>query len=451
MVHRIHPVLRGLALSLAFLALPAAAAQSGGAAEYSGAGAGGLVAREAPDRSSWGQGRLLMAQLVIPTAPAAPPSPEDNSGGEGRAQLRQELDRIRRPNAGETAPPARFAPPMPQRKRPGQTAAEPETAPAPQSTPAQPRLATGPADPKVDRLTGQLLLFNFRGTQPADSGPRAVRALMQSGLIAGVVLGRENIQGRAQLKELMKFLASAGGQTRPVIGIREIGGASEAFPSVKEFELWPSEQDVAAKGDPQYAYSTYRSMGAALGTFGFNMNFGPVLAATGDVKDPAASFGSNPLQTGVFAKTFLLGHKEENVVAVPVVDASAHSVRALKTILVSDPGVAVGAVMKEGSGIAPFAAYAGLVRGARFCFTALSAANASAGAVSGFKRGCDVLVLDGGADSPASVREQAALGITKAIQVNELSLDVLNAAAARAGELQRPAQAGQAASASRAR
>ncbi len=370
MVHRIYPVLRGLTLGLAFLALPAAAAQIGGVAEYSGAGAGGLVAREAPHRSSWGQDRLLMAQ-------AGPDS--GNAGADGRSQLRRELDRIRRPNAGEAAPPARFAPPMPQRRRQGQAAAEPESAPAPQ------RLATGAADPKVDRLTGQLLLFNFRGSQPADSGPRAVRALMQSGHIAGVVLGRENIQGRSQLKELIKFLASAGGQTRPIIGVREIGGASEAFPAVKDFELWPSQRDVAAKGNPQYAYSTYRSMGAALASFGFNMNFGPVLTATGNVKDPAASFGSNPLQTGVFAKTFLLGHKEENIVAVPVVDASAHSVRALKTILVSDPGIPVSAVMKEGSGIAPFAAYAELVRGARFCFAALSAANAGSGAVSGFQ------------------------------------------------------------------
>ena len=161
---------------------------------------------------------------------------------------------------------------------------------------------------------------------------------------------------------------------------------------------------------------------------------------SGDVKDPAASFGSNPLQTGVFAKTFLLGHKEENVVAVPIVDSSAHSVRALKTILVSDPAIPVSSVMKDGSGIAPFAAYAGLVKGARFCFAAMSAANAGAGAVSGFRRGCDVLILDGGADNPASVRDQAALGLTQAIQVGELSFDALNAAAERVGELRPPSQ-----------
>ena len=363
-----------------------------------------------------------------------------------RAQLRMELDRIRQLNAGDAGA-ASFDPPVPVRRRQVQAA----TAEAGAGDTSRPQLlAAGAPDPKIDRLTGQLLLFGFRGSQPADPGARAIRALLQSGLIAGVVFGRENIQGRAQLKELVKFLLP-GGQNRPIVAIREVGGASEAFPAVKDFEMWPSQQDVATKGDPQYAYSTYRSMGATLAAFGFNMNFGPVLAPAGDVKDPAASFGGNPLQTGVFAKTFLLGHKEENVVAVPIVDSSAHSVRALKTILVADPAIPVAAVMKDGSGIAPFAAYSGLVNGARFCFAALSAANAGAGAVSGFRRGCDVLVLDGGADSPATVRDQAALGLTQAIQVGELSFDALNASAARLGELRSPSQGDWAASAARSR
>ena len=363
-----------------------------------------------------------------------------------RAQLRMELDYIRRLNAGDAGS-GSFDPPVPVRRRPVQAAAAEAGA---GDSPRPQLVAAGAADPKIDRLTGQLLLFGFRGSQPADPGARAIRALLQSGLIAGVVFGRENIQGRAQLKELVKFLLP-GGQNRPIVAIREVGGASEAFPAVKDFEMWPSEQDVATKGDPQYAYSTYRSMGATLAAFGFNMNFGPVLAPAGDVKDPAASFGGNPLQTGVFAKTFLLGHKEENVVAVPIVDSSAHSVRALKTILVADPAIPVAAVMKDGSGIAPFAAYSGLVNGARFCFAALSAANAGAGAVSGFRRGCDVLILDGGADSPASVRDQAALGLTQAIQVGELSFDALNASAARLGELRSPSQGDWAASAGHAR
>ncbi len=436
-MHRKHPILRGLALGLAFLAplAAAAAALSGNAREYSGAGTSGLASRDASESSTAGEAQLITAQ--------ADGSFEDDAGVKARRQLRSELDRIRQ-NAGEAGA-SSFDPPLPVRKRPGVAAAEALDPPAQQAQ------AAGAPDPKIDRLTGQLLLFNFRGSQPTDPGPRAIRALLQSGLIAGVVFGRENIQSRAQLKELMKFLGPTGTANRPLFAIREIGGASDALPLVKDFEQWPSEQDVAAKGDPQYAYSTYRSMGANLAALGFNMNFGPALAAAGEGRDPAASFGSDPLQTGVFAKTFVLGHHEENVIAVPIVDGSAHSVRALKMLLVSDPAVPIISAAGNASGTGPFSAYNRLGRGARFCFAQASAGNAGAGAVDDLKRGCDILVLDAGTDGLAAVREQIAVGLSQAIRNGELSLDALEASAERLSELRLPAESDWTANAARSR
>ncbi len=434
MVHRKHPILRGLAFGLAFLAPLAAAAQSGNALEYSGAGASGLASRDPSESSPTADSRLITAQ--------ANGSFESDAGGEARRELRSELDRIRRENAGETGA-ATFNPPLPVRKRAGAAVAEALRPPGQQAQAAP--------DPKIDRLTGQLLLFNFKGTEPSDPGPRAVRALLQSGLIAGAVFGKDNIQSKAQLKELMKFFWPAGAANRPLFAIREIGGASDALPLVKDFEQWPSEQDVAAKGDPQYAYSTYRSMGAKLASLGFNMNFGPALAVAGGGPDPAASFGSNPLQTGVFAKTFVLGHREENVIAVPIVDGSAHSVQALKTLLVSDPAVPIITATGSASGTSPFSAYIGLGRGARFCFASFSTASAGADIVNDFQRGCDVFVVDAGTDGPAAVREQIALGLSQAIRNGELSLEALDAAAERLGELRSPSQSDWAATAARSR
>jgi len=403
--------LSGLALGLAFLVPQpaAAAAQSGVAPEYSGLIASGLASRDASGSNAGGG--------LIRTAQAGTPVEDD--AGEARKKLKGELDFIRAQAAAEPVP-SSFDPPLPVRKKVGQNlpdAADP---------------AAHSADPQIDRLTGQLLLMNFRGSQPSDAGPRAIRSLLQSGLIAGAVFGRENISSRAQLRELMKFLWPAGTPNRPIFGLQEIGGASDALPPVKDFERWPSESDVAAKGDPQYAYSTYRSMGASLAVLGFNMNFGPVLTVPGDGQDPSASFGSNPLQTGVFAKTFILGHREENVVAVPIVDRSGHSVRALKALLVADPATPISSALNNG---APFSAYEGLGWGVRFCFAALAAGDGGAGALNGFKSGCDVLVLDGGTESPAAVRDQVALALSQAVQNGSLTVDSLNAAAERFGQL----------------
>ena len=153
----------------------------------------------------------------------------------------------------------------------------------------------------------------------------------------------ENIQSRAQLKELMKFFREGGTEPRPVFAISEIGGASGGLPRIKDFEAWPSEQQVASKGAPEYAYSTYRSLGSYLAALGFTMNFGPAIGTAGTAREPSASFGENPLQAGVFAKTFILGHKDDNIVTVPVVDSSDIAVRALKTLLVSYPAMPVAA------------------------------------------------------------------------------------------------------------
>ncbi len=418
MVHRIYPILIGLALGLAFLVpQPAAAAvETGVAPEYSRLIASGLASRDASPSNAWG-GSIRTAQAGTQV---------EDDAGESRKKLKRELDLIRaQAPAGPGS--SSFDPPLPVRKNAGQNLAE-----AADPAGRQAQQTAHPADPQIDRLTGQLLLMNFRGSQPSDAGTRAIRSLLQSGLIAGVVFGRENISSRAQLRELMKFFWPAGAPNRPVFGLHEIGGASDALPPVKDFERWPSESDVAAKGDPQYAYSTYRSMGASLAVLGFNLNFGPVLTVPGDGQDPSASFGNNPLQTGVFAKTFILGHREENVVAVPIVDRSGHSVRALKALLVADPATPIGSALNNG---APFSAYEGLGWGVRFCFVAPAAGDGGASAVNGFKSGCDILVLEGGTESPAAIRDQVALALSQAVQNGDLTVGSLNAAAERFGQL----------------
>ncbi|HZV21448.1 MAG TPA: glycoside hydrolase family 3 N-terminal domain-containing protein [Hyphomicrobiales bacterium] len=349
----------------------------------------------------------------------------DNPGsgdgtGDARARLKQELDRIS--TSPEKAGPPVFEPPVPVRKKAVSPAQAVETA-----TPQPHKQPVRQIDPELDRILGRLLLMRFRGTQPSDAGPKAVHTLLQSGLIAGVIFKGDNIQSKAQLKELVKFLGQAVPGGKPLLAIRETGSGSNNFPA-KDFEQFPEEKDIAAKGEPEYAYSTYRSMGAAMAALGFNMNFGPALGLPGAGK-LAASFGGDPLQAGVFAKTFILGHREAGLIAVPVVDGSDLSVRSLKSLLVPYPAIPIAAVMTEE--IEPFAPYQGLVRGARFCFVTLASLNEASDAAGNFNRACDALILDGGTESPLAIRDALAQGVVEAMQHHELSLEALNASAQR--------------------
>ncbi len=395
-------------------AAPAANARS---AEYSGATTPGLPSLGASEASVAG----VRAKLA-----------ENDSSGDAAAteaahkRLKKELDRMRRGDRKEKADSKPVSQPA---KKPS-----PQAADAPRVQP-QKQPAPDAVSPEISRAAGRLILMRFSGGEPADSGPKAVRSLMHDGQIAGVMFGGDNIQSKAQLKELVKFLAQGGGEHKPLFAISEIGGAAGAFPHVKDFEAWPSEQEVAGKGDPEYAYLTYRSLGSFLAGLGFTMNFGPALGASGALP---ASFGDSPLQVGVFAKTFVLGHKDDNVLAVPLVDGSDVSVRALKTLLVSYPGMAIAAMMT--SEAQPFRAYDGLVRGPRFCMIALKQENGPEEAVSSFNRGCDALVIDGGKDSPAAVRDRVVRGVSDAINNGSLTLASLNASAQRLSTLQSAAE-----------
>ncbi len=221
-----------------------------------------------------------------------------------RQKARDKSPRAHKASDGEK--PASFDPPLPTRRK----STAPATSAPDEANTAQPASSHTIA-PEVDQALGRLLLFYFKGNQPSNSGPKAIRTLLQSGHIAGAVFSSDNIASKAQLKEMMKFLWQGNASSRPIFATSELGGDTDPFPAIKDFEQWPSPHTIAAKGDAQYAYSTYQSMASNLSVLGFNLNFGPSLLSSSSPKtQPSSSFGTNALQAGVFAKTFVLGHRE---------------------------------------------------------------------------------------------------------------------------------------------
>ncbi len=422
-MHRNYPLVGGLALGLVL-----AAAAS--AAEYSGATLRGLPSLDATGNSTAG------AKIKIAENDASP-TRDDAAAEEARKRLKNELDRVRKGNRREKAE-SKPASAKPSKKKEASPAAADARQPQPQPQPQKPSAQA--VDPEINRATGKLIIMRFRGSEPTDSGPKAVRTLMHEGLIAGVMFGGDNIQSKGQLKELIKSLWQGGSESKPVFAISELGGDGGSFPNVKDFESWPSEREVASKGDPEYAYLTYRSLGSFLAGLGFNLNFGPALGAA---RDASASFSDSPLQAGVFAKTFILGHRDDNIITVPVVDSSDVAVRALKTLLVSYPVMPIAVTMT--SEAQPFAVYDGLVRGPHFCLITLKQGGDPGEAASHFNRGCDAIVIDGGKESPAVIRDLVARGVSDSIKNGSLSLETLNASAHRLSALRSPSQSATAA------
>ena len=415
-MHRNYSFIGGLAFGLVLFAAAVSAA------EYSEAFLPGL-----PPVDAYGKppapGNVKTAENDA--ARARDDAPKDDA----RKRLKTEVDRVKRATKQGDAE-AKPASPQPAKKK------EPEASNPPRPQPQKPPVPA--IDPDIDRAVGKLIIMRFSGSDPSDNGPKAIRALLHDRQIAGVMFSGDNIQSKGQLKELVKSLAP-GGDWKPLFAISEIGGAGGSFPSVKDFESWPSEREVASKGDPDYAYLTYRSLGESLSGLGFTVNFGPTLGTEATQRNPSASFSDSPLQAGVFAKTFILGQRDGDIAPVPLVDGSEAAVRALKTLLVSYPAMPI-AIAVTGQAALPFTPYDGLVRGARICLVTLSPGASAADAASPFGRGCDAVVIDGGKESPAAVRELAVRGVSDAIKSGSLTLAALNASAQRLSTLRSASQ-----------
>src|SRR5271166_2532550 len=183
MVHRTFPTLGALCFVLAASFQNGSPAAAVGGAEYSEAAVPVPVPRGAYQSATSPKG-IRLAQNITP--------PDDDATEAAKRGLKAELDRIRR-EASATG--GSFDPPLPVRRKSATLPFATETGDAAQANASS-------ASPQIDRLTGHLLLLSFRGTSPSDSGPKAIHSLLQAGHIAGALFNRENIQSKAQLKEL---------------------------------------------------------------------------------------------------------------------------------------------------------------------------------------------------------------------------------------------------------
>jgi hypothetical protein len=336
-------------------------------------------------RPSLGRRTALLALTVLTSATVAfAQQPQD--GGEGRSRLREELSRIREQSGPK--PRGVTVPPLPTRRPAdrgrGEAAAQQPTAPATLATPL----------PSTEKLAGDLLILGFSGTEPNDAGVKAAKALLHQSQIAGVFVREENVVSRPQLRELMKALVQ--GKPKPaLIAIGDPSGNSGPLVYDKGFDPWPNQAEVMEKADPNTAYTTYRTLGTNLDALGFNLVFGPRIATSEAEK-------ADPLKRAVFAKTYILGQTEAEVVAVPVVDGTDISFRTLKSLLVSYPKLAVAAASPTGSGW-PQVMTSPLLTGPRFCFVD---PNAMDTAVQRIGKECDMFVVGKAGDKADAVRQR---------------------------------------------
>jgi beta-N-acetylhexosaminidase len=172
----------------------------------------------------------------------------------------------------------------------------------------------------------QLFIIGFRGSS-LEKAPELKKALSETNL-GGVVLFdydtptkkyNRNILSSSQLTTLIKEIKS-NSKTPIFISVDEEGGKVSRLKKISGFKVTPSAETLGSYSDVKVT-SIASDLAVKLTSFGFNMDFAPVLDVNVNKKSPAiGAFGRSfsPLQSVVSAKAiaFMDGLKDQNIISV---------------------------------------------------------------------------------------------------------------------------------------
>lgn len=160
---------------------------------------------------------------------------------------------------------------------------------------------------------GQRLMTGFPGPKMTEEFIETVKKHK----IGNVILFRENITDRQQLKQLcndIQELVRRETGHSAIIAIDQEGGLVSRLPG--DAVNVPGAMALAASGDPENAYRAGKLIGQELRSLGPNFNFAPDVDVNSNSKNPVIgvrSYGDNPHEVSRYAKRAIAGLLEGGV------------------------------------------------------------------------------------------------------------------------------------------
>ena len=149
----------------------------------------------------------------------------------------------------------------------------------------------------LDEKIGQLITVGIDGYSLDNNA----KDLIESKKVGGIILFKNNVNDSNQLLQLINSVKETNSTNKiPIfVSVDEEGGRVNRFP--KEIKKLPSNKIVGNKNDSNLAYDIGKDIGYALSSFGYNMDFAPVL-----------DINSNPNNTVIGDRAF---SSDKNIVA----------------------------------------------------------------------------------------------------------------------------------------
>jgi len=167
----------------------------------------------------------------------------------------------------------------------------------------------------LDEKIGQLIFAGISSTELTTSD----RKLITQYKVGGIIFYKENLQNPTQILRLLKTIkeTNSGNKYPLFLGIDEEGGRISRMP--KDIQSLPSSLAIGNSNNVSFAYDIGRILGKELSTFGFNLDFAPVLDINSNPNNPIIgdrSFGNNAEVVSSFGIETMRGLQSENIISV---------------------------------------------------------------------------------------------------------------------------------------
>ncbi|MCF6408133.1 beta-N-acetylhexosaminidase [Alkalihalobacillus sp. EGI L200015] len=167
----------------------------------------------------------------------------------------------------------------------------------------------------LNEKIGQMIIAGFSGTGYNDE----INDLLQQYKIGGFIFYQENMTTPQQTVELLNTIKELNDRNPlPVLlGIDQEGGRISRLPG--NLEKIPTSKEIGEKDNAKLSYEIGKILADEVKSFGFNLNFAPVLDINSNPDNPIIgdrSFGSEPSIVSRIGVQMMKGMQSENVIPV---------------------------------------------------------------------------------------------------------------------------------------
>ncbi|MBP3931543.1 MAG: beta-N-acetylhexosaminidase [Peptostreptococcaceae bacterium] len=166
----------------------------------------------------------------------------------------------------------------------------------------------------LDEKIGQMITIGIDGYSVDDTA----KQLITDKKVGGVILFKNNINDSNQLLQLINDIKGINSTNKiPIfISVDQEGGRVNRLPS--EIKSLPSNEIIGNKNDNKLAYDIGKNIGYALGSFGFNMDFAPVLDVNSNPNNTVIgdrSFSNDKDKVASLGASEINGFKDSNIIS----------------------------------------------------------------------------------------------------------------------------------------